>query len=99
LEVFRRQGAAASGHGGNSACRAGLMHVDPVVRARAIVADCLARGAADEIAEDAAGRLAPPASLPAQRAAGWRPADREVAVGIACIMFTAYIIFYMLMPR
>jgi len=74
------------------------MPVDPVVRARAIVADCLARGAGDSIAGDLTGHPAPQPRRPALRA-GWRPGDREVAVAFACIMFSAYIIFYTLIPR
>jgi hypothetical protein len=75
-----------------------LMPVDPVVRARAIVADCLARSAGDGIAGDGTAQAAPPPRRPALRAR-WRLGDREVAVGFACIMFSAYIICYTLIPR
>jgi hypothetical protein len=87
LENIRVPGAAA-----RRAAR--LMHVDPVVCARAIVADCLARGA------DAVSREAEPPVAPRNRRAAVRKlGEREVVLGFACILFSACLIFYSLIPR
>ncbi len=69
-----------------------MMQVDPVARARAIVADCLARGA-----DQATREPAPPAPRPQSRFAAL--GERQVAVGFACILFSACIIYYTLMPQ
>ncbi len=70
------------------------MQVDPVARARAIVADCMARDA-EQTTRQPATATPRPRSPAGPAALG----GRQVAFGFACILFSVCIIVYTLIPQ
>jgi len=68
------------------------MQVDPVARARAIVADCMERGADLPV-----GEPAPVAPQPRVQSAAVGP--RQVAFGLACILLSVCLVVYTLLPQ